>query len=158
FSAMTFFRAMSPDLSTNEAIIRQFYPTKKIKTGSDKAIGNLKNRYTVSDVVDPDTGEILVEGGALISADVAKNIVKSKLNEIEIITEAPAPIILNSRQEAPTPNQEEALERIYLRLRPGNPVSKEKASALFDEKFYDDTRYRLGRVGRFRLNRKFGSE
>ncbi len=158
FSAMTFFRAMSPDLSTNEAIIRQFYPTKKVKTGTEKAVSALKNRYAVNDVVDPDTGEIIAEGGTLISADVAKNIVKSKVKEVEIITEVEDPIILNSLQEDPTTNQEEALERIYLRLRPGNPVSKEKASALFDEKFYDDTRYRLGRVGRFRLNRKFGSD
>ncbi len=33
--------------------------------------------------------------------------------------------------------------------------NKEKAKTLFREKFYDDNRYRLGRVGRFRLNRKF---
>ena len=30
----------------------------------------------------------------------------------------------------------------------------EKARALFHEKFYDTNRYRLGRVGRFRINRK----
>ena len=30
----------------------------------------------------------------------------------------------------------------------------EKAKALFHEKFYDTNRYRLGRVGRFRINRK----
>jgi DNA-directed RNA polymerase subunit beta len=32
----------------------------------------------------------------------------------------------------------------------------DKARDLFNEKFFDATRYRLGRVGRFRLNRKFG--
>ncbi len=32
----------------------------------------------------------------------------------------------------------------------------EKAKALFHEKFYDTNRYRLGRVGRFRINRKLG--
>ncbi|MCC6574539.1 MAG: DNA-directed RNA polymerase subunit beta [Planctomycetes bacterium] len=157
FSAMTFFRAMSPDLSTNDAIIRQFYPTTKVKTGSQGAVNKVKNRYAVSDVIEPDTGEIMAEAGTLISADVAKMIVESKVKEVEVITEVVDPIILNSLQEDPTTNQEEALERIYLRLRPGNPVSKEKSSALFDEKFYDDTRYRLGRVGRFRLNRKFGT-
>ena len=31
----------------------------------------------------------------------------------------------------------------------------EKAKALFVEKFFDESRYRLGRVGRFRINRKF---
>ena len=45
--------------------------------------------------------------------------------------------------------------KIYARLRPGNPVQLDKARKLFQEKFYDDKRYRLGKVGRFRLNRKF---
>ena len=49
---------------------------------------------------------------------------------------------------------EEALLRIYTRLRPGNPPMLEKARTLFNEKFYDANRYRLGRVGRFRINRK----
>ncbi len=45
--------------------------------------------------------------------------------------------------------------KIYARLRPGNPVQIDKARKLFQEKFYDENRYRLGKVGRFRLNRKF---
>jgi len=156
FSAMTFFRAMSPDLSTNEAIIRQFFETTVVKNGPS-AHTKLANRYAVGDVVDPDTGEILVEGATLISGDLAKAVGKSKVKEVEVIKEVTDPLILNSLQEDPTTSQDEALERIYLRLRPGNPVNKEKAAALFHEKFYDETRYRLGRVGRFRLNRKFGS-
>ncbi|MCB9934288.1 MAG: DNA-directed RNA polymerase subunit beta [Planctomycetes bacterium] len=159
FSAMTFFRAMSPDLSSSEAIIRQFYDTTKVKTSTGKAAKALANRYAVGDVVDPETGEILVEGATLISADLAKAIAANKnIKEVEVIKEVTDPLILNSLQEDPTTDQEEALERIYLRLRPGNPVNKEKAAALFSEKFYDETRYRLGRVGRFRLNRKFGVE
>src|SRR4029079_5638056 len=50
---------------------------------------------------------------------------------------------------------EEALLKIYQRLRPGNPPQLEKAKELFKEKFQDPNRYRLGRVGRFRINRKF---
>ena len=46
--------------------------------------------------------------------------------------------------------------RIYQRLRPGNPPALDKARTLFDEKFKDTNRYRLGRVGRFRINRKLG--
>jgi DNA-directed RNA polymerase subunit beta len=48
------------------------------------------------------------------------------------------------------------LIRIYQRLRPGNPAALDKAITLFDEKFKDTNRYRLGRVGRFRINRKLG--
>src|SRR5690606_36373654 len=50
---------------------------------------------------------------------------------------------------------EAALLSLYARLRPGNPPQVEKARQLFAEKFFDPNRYRLGKVGRFRINRKF---
>ena len=69
--------------------------------------------------------------------------------------DAPATsLLLNALADDGTSSHEEALLRIYQRLRPGNPPQLEKAKALFHEKFYDTNRYRLGRVGRFRINRK----
>jgi DNA-directed RNA polymerase subunit beta len=65
------------------------------------------------------------------------------------------PVILNTLAEDTAHTHEEALLKIYARLRPGNPPQLEKARKLFQEKFYDENRYRLGKVGRFRLNRKF---
>src|SRR5581483_5372311 len=67
-------------------------------------------------------------------------------------------IILASLKEDPTHTHEEALLRIYQRLRPGNPPQLEKAKELFKEKFQDPNRYRLGKVGRFRINRKFDQD
>ena len=64
------------------------------------------------------------------------------------------PLIFNSLADDTTSSHEEALLRIYQRLRPGNPPQLEKARTLFNEKFFDVNRYRLGRVGRFRINRK----
>ncbi len=64
------------------------------------------------------------------------------------------PLIFNSLAEDTTSSHEEALLRIYQRLRPGNPPQLEKARSLFHEKFFDTNRYRLGKVGRFRINRK----
>ena len=61
---------------------------------------------------------------------------------------------LNALVDDATSSHEEALLRIYQRLRPGNPPQLEKARTLFQEKFSDTNRYRLGRVGRFRINRK----
>ena len=65
------------------------------------------------------------------------------------------PHLLNTLADDNTSSHEEALLKIYQRLRPGNPPQLEKASELFKEKFLDANRYRLGRVGRFRINRKF---
>src|SRR5262249_5934341 len=64
----------------------------------------------------------------------------------------------NAPKEAPTAPREEALLRIPQRRPPGNPPQLEKAKELFREKFQDPNRYRLGKVGRFRINRKFDQE
>src|SRR5437762_11411958 len=68
------------------------------------------------------------------------------------------PLILTSLEEDPTNTHEEALLKIYQRLRPGNPPQLEKAKQLFEEKFQHPNRYRLGKVGRFRINRKFDQD
>src|SRR4029079_13731887 len=64
------------------------------------------------------------------------------------------PLILNSSAEDSTSSHQEALLKIYQRLRPGDPPQLEKAIELFHEKFFDVNRYRCGRVERFGINRK----
>jgi DNA-directed RNA polymerase subunit beta len=87
------------------------------------------------------------------------NLKKGQECEVEVIDEKQAdPLILNTVRDDPADSQESALLRIYARLRPGNPPQIEKAKDLFKEKFFDANRYRLGGVGRFRMNRKFGTK
>jgi DNA-directed RNA polymerase subunit beta len=62
---------------------------------------------------------------------------------------------LNTLAEDDCESHEQALLKFYMRLRPGNPPNKDKAKTFFAEKFFDSNRYRLGRVGRFRINRTF---
>ena len=49
--------------------------------------------------------------------------------------------------------EEEALLEFYRRLRPGEPTSLDNAKNLIENLFYNDRRYDLGRVGRYKLNR-----
>jgi len=60
------------------------------------------------------------------------------------------------RELAPT--QDEALVEIYKRARPGEPPSVESAKAYFRNAFFENRRYDLSRVGRYKLNRKLGPE
>ena len=60
------------------------------------------------------------------------------------------------RELAPT--QDEALVEIYKRARPGEPPSVESARAYFRNAFFENRRYDLSRVGRYKLNRKLGPE
>jgi DNA-directed RNA polymerase subunit beta len=57
-----------------------------------------------------------------------------------------------------SPTQDEALVEIYKRARPGEPPTVESARAYFRNAFFESRRYDLSRVGRYKLNRKLGSE
>jgi len=50
--------------------------------------------------------------------------------------------------------QEDGLFEIYHRLRPGEPPTKESATTLFNNMFFDPRRYDLARFGRYKFNKK----
>ncbi len=56
------------------------------------------------------------------------------------------------------PTQDESLVEIYKRARPGEPPTVESARAYFRNAFFENRRYDLSRVGRYKLNRKLGAE
>ncbi|PZC50912.1 MAG: DNA-directed RNA polymerase subunit beta [Chloroflexi bacterium] len=51
-------------------------------------------------------------------------------------------------------DKNEALLEFYKHLRPGEPPSQENAEALLDNLFFNSRRYDLGKVGRYKLNRR----
>jgi DNA-directed RNA polymerase subunit beta len=155
FSAMTLLRAMSPKYSSDESILASFYETETVDASDSKAAAKLEGRVACGDIVDPMTGEILIESGTTISKTSAQILADAKLGKLAVLKDSRDQLILQSLQEDPTTDHESALLRIYQRLRPGNPPQLEKARELFHEKFFDTNRYRLGKVGRFRINRKF---
>ena len=111
----------------------------------------------VDDVIDPETGEVYLDAGKPFTNEKLDKPIAASIHEVEVIREHPKdPIILNSLAEDGTEHRtRRRCSKIYQRLRPGNPPQLEKARELFKEKFLDANRYRLGRVGRFRINRKF---
>jgi DNA-directed RNA polymerase subunit beta len=162
FSSMTLLRAMSQEYSSDAAVIRSFYPTKVVKTSESDLVKKIAGKHAADDVIYPvksdRSGEIIVEGGQLITPELAQEVAHSGVRSVEVIDAVADPLILNSLLEDSTSSHQEALLKIYQRLRPGNPPQLEKAIELFHEKFFDVNRYRLGRVGRFRINRKFNQD
>jgi len=158
FSAMMLLRAMDPKYSQNADILRAFYATSVETLVDGRSATKIEGKIAVADVVypkdSPRAGEILVESGQKITKNAAEQICSSGLKSVEVMPDQKSPLLLNALTDDVTASHEEALLRIYQRLRPGNPPQLEKAKALFHEKFYDTNRYRLGRVGRFRINRK----
>ncbi len=158
FSAMTLLRAMDPAYSSDADILRAFYPTETVKVNSKDARTKIKGAIAVGDVIDPETGEVYLDSGETFTDEKLDIIFASPVMEVTILTKVKDPLILASLREDPTSTHEEALLKIYQRLRPGNPPQLEKARELFKEKFQDPNRYRLGKVGRFRINRKFDQD
>ncbi|MCU0722245.1 MAG: DNA-directed RNA polymerase subunit beta, partial [Planctomycetes bacterium] len=158
FSALTFLRAMSPEFGTNAQILRLFYETEAVDVTERAGLKKVLGRHLVGDLVNQETGEVLAETGDILTEKHLEKIQEAGIGEVAVISEVDDPLILNSLAEDTASTHEEALLKIYGRLRPGNPPHLDKARDLFHEKFFDPNRYRLGRVGRFRLNRKFGSK
>ncbi len=148
-AATTFLRAMDEKYSTDEAVVEEFYRTKSVRSSQ-----LTPEMYSVTSIVDEDTEEVIVRAGCQLG-DAVERIQESPIKSIRVISKVLDPLMLNTLAEDTSSSHEEALLKIYGRLRPGNPPQLEKARKLFTEKFYDENRYRLGKVGRFRLNRKF---
>ena len=157
-AATTFLRAMDEKFSSSEKILELFYEVEDVRVEKLKP-----EHYSAELIIDQDTGEELCKIGVAFGDKVGV-IQASPLKTVRAICNPGDPLILNTLAEekldflAEATEYEAALLRLYARLRPGNPPQTEKAKDLFAEKFLDTNRYRLGRVGRFRVNRKFADD
>lgn len=72
-------------------------------------------------------------------------------------SDKPYPEIVNTVKKDLTTNTEEAYLEFYKKIRPTEPVALEVAKEVFNRMFLDPRRYDLGRVGRFLINKKLGT-
>ena len=63
-------------------------------------------------------------------------------------------LLLPTLQKDITNNKDEALLEIYRKLRPGEPPTIESATLLINNMFFDNRRYDLAKVGRYKYNKK----
>ncbi|MGB1296226.1 MAG: DNA-directed RNA polymerase subunit beta [Flavobacteriales bacterium] len=140
---------------------------KKVK-GRRLAAKVLKTWF--EDFVDEDTGEVvsierndvLLDRDTAIDEDTVEIILdsgsKTVLLHKEDIGMADYAIIHNTLQKDPTNSEKEAVEHIYRQLRNSDAPDEETARGIIDKLFFSETRYNLGEVGRYRINKKLGSD
>jgi DNA-directed RNA polymerase subunit beta len=156
-AATTFLRCLDESIASTDTLLSLFYEVSEIKVEAVRP-----EHWAAASIIDTETGEELVHVGRQIGEEAAAKIINSSLKKVRVIQNPSDSLILNTVAEEKLEqfeaenDYERALLKIYTKLRPGNPPQIDKAKQLFLEKFYDDARYRLGRVGRFRINRKFG--
>ena len=121
----------------------------------------LLGRALAKDIIDPNTGEVLLECNTEISEDTLKTFLKAGITEIQTIYTNEldcGPFIAETLRIDPSRTQLEALVEIYRMMRPGEPPTKESAETLFQNLFFSHERYDLSAVGRMKFNRRLGRD
>jgi DNA-directed RNA polymerase subunit beta len=109
------------------------------------------------DVADPETGEVLAEGGRELTDALKKKLLKAGVTKVDVLLPAgrsESPLIKNTLLKDPTHTEAEALEQIYALLRPGEAPNLETARQALERLFFHPKRYDLGRVGRYKINQR----
>jgi len=116
-------------------------------------------RITLKDIVDPDTGEVILEGNEVITDDIFNRILTAKIDSLNLLFIDNVHYLSSLRDTLLTDKvntQEEALVEVYRKLRPGEPPTINAAKELFNGLFFDPKRYDLSPVGRLKLNKRLG--
>ena len=155
--ASTFIRTLG--YSTDSDIIEEFFETVKVKIKSEKDFVKLVGKILAEDVVDEQTGLVFGKAGEKLTTAMLKRMVDENVQAVRIAEEADEthPVIKMLTKDT-SDSYESALKEFYRKIRPGEPPTLSNARSAIMRLFFDPKRYNLGRVGRYKLNRKLGLE
>jgi DNA-directed RNA polymerase subunit beta len=162
FPATALLRALG--YSTDADVFQLFYDVGEVKlTKSDeKTKTDLLGKVIAEELVDPETGEVLVEEADEIDEEVLGIIERLGMKKVKLYQSnrqslrGESPLVKNTIKKDPTESEEDALYAIYSLLRPGEAPNVETARTALDRVFFSPKRYDLGRVGRYKINQRLG--
>jgi len=120
---------------------------------------SLLNRVFGKDIIDPDTGEILVEQGQVFTEEHYELFKKFKSIEISLVQSSGyvfQPTIAMTLTQDRCHSEEDALKELHNKLWPGDSSTVKEIKDRFENLFFNTRFYDLTRVGRIRMNRKLG--
>ncbi|OVE79026.1 DNA-directed RNA polymerase subunit beta [bacterium I07] len=111
-------------------------------------------------IVDEESGELILERDGIFEEEHIPILKKMGVKKLKFIVHddrvGGSDVINNTLRKDTVQSEQDAIEAIYRQLRSGDPPDLETARALIDRLFFNPKRYDLGRVGRYRMNRKLG--
>ncbi|HJL41436.1 MAG TPA: DNA-directed RNA polymerase subunit beta [Myxococcales bacterium LLY-WYZ-16_1] len=151
-----------------QAIIRKIdrLGIQRIPVEADELLGSVIGE----DVIDESTGEVIAECNDDVTVELLQTLRESGVESFKILfidNLNVGPYLRNTINvelaerrrtfgESVQDSPDEAIMEIYRRLRPGEPPTEETARNLFNNLFFNPERYDLSRVGRLKLNFRFG--
>ncbi len=155
FPVTTLIRALG--YSSDADILRLFDYVEDIAL-SKKDIKKYFERTILEDFVDEKTGEVLVSRGSEFDATTLKALKSLKVRRVPLLKprkrDMSYDVMMNTLKRDKSKSRDDALEIIYRELRNGEPPDVETAYKFLSRLFFDEKRYDLGAVGRYRINNK----
>ena len=114
-------------------------------------------KVAAHDVVDMNTGEIIVETNEAFSPEALDQIRERGITEFDVLfidNVNVGSFLRDTLLIDKIDSTEAAIIEIYRRLRPGDPPTYETALAFFENLFFNEERYDLSKVGRLKMNHK----
>ncbi len=118
---------------------------------------DLEGAYVAADVIDMETGEVLIEANHEITASIISRLMEAGIKTFDVFfpeLDDVGNVISMTLKKDGVKQQSEALLEIYRKLRPGDPPTVDTATQLFQGMFFDPRKYDFSRVGRMKFNIK----
>jgi len=156
------------DPATGKALVKKGKKITKVSVKKMKEAGITKlpidleqivGKVIFDDIYDEETGEVIASANEALTEDKIYDLMKAGVTSVEVLYIDNVNFsdqIRNTLLLDKTNSYEDALIKIFERLRPGEPPTVEASQTLFDSLFFDESRYDLSRVGRMKINYKFG--
>ena len=140
-------------LSTNKDLRKVFYKSETLK------LKEAKGRHLYADIAAAKGGEPVALANEQVTDALIATLDAQGVKQVKVIDynfEIARKVLENTIAKDPTADQEEALKKIYSLIRPGEDAPLEAAKQLVDRMFFNEKRYNLGEVGRYKMNSRLG--
>ena len=120
---------------------------------------DFETAFAIEDVVNNETGEVILEANSEISAAKLQQIVEEGVGGFEVFfpkRDIIGEVISQTLRKDAITKPVDALLEIYRKMRPGDPPTVPTAYRLLEGMFFDARRFDLSRVGRLKFNIKMG--
>ncbi len=158
FLASTFLRALG--YGTDEEILDLYYTVENFPLGkriSDES--ELTDLVLKDDAVDSDSQSIIGRRYDALTLDMIERMKLAGYKSVEVVNVSwDEGLFLKTIQKDTTRTIDEALKDLYQKLRPGDPPTTASARQMLKRLFFDETRFSLSRVGRYKVQQKLGTK
>jgi len=152
-SIATLLRTIGYD--TDASIIELFHEIKSYKVHPSNRKSVL-GKFSADTIAEFDTGVVHLEAGEEITEDKFNALIEAGVDSISFFEMEPkeVPVVIASLKADPTSNYEEAVREVFGVLRPGEVLEEEGISTMLEQFLFNEKRYDLGEVGRYKINQR----